>query len=154
MARLEWAVHCAEAAADDDAPPQGLQRLAQADPAAQWLWLRTGTALLASPHPVAAIWRAHQPAQADAPDRFDAVRQALAGGRGETALVWRRGWGVHVAALPPGDIVFTAAVLAGQPLGAALQAAASQAGFDFERWLLAALHQGWLAGAGDAPRDP
>ena len=56
VARLDWAVHRAELAADGDASVQGLQQLADGDPATLRLCLAEGVALIASPHPVVSIW--------------------------------------------------------------------------------------------------
>lgn len=133
VARLEWAVHEAEGAADAP-PPAGLERLGDTDPQALWLRLAPGSALIASPYPVATIWHAHR---SDAPDRFAPVREAFAAGRGEAVRVARHGWRVTVAAMDDAEHRFVAAVLAGHPLGAALSEAG--AGFDFEGWLVGAL---------------
>ena len=152
VARLDWAVHCCELAADADdtdetadapgAALPGLSLLATADPEQLWLHPAAGTVLLASPYPVATIWRAHR---STAADRFAPVRAALASGSGEQALVWRLGLAAQVCALPGPAAGFTRAVLAGQALGPALDAAdAAHTGFAFEPWLLAALQQGWL----------
>lgn len=144
VARLEWAVHEAAGAADAGAP-EGLPLLAAHDPAALWLRLVPGTALLRSPHPVVSIWQAHRAPAADADDdaRFAAVRAAVAAGRGEDALVSRQGWRPVVSALDPASSRFTAAVLAGQPLAQALHAGG--AAFDFTAWLVATLQRQGLA---------
>lgn len=141
VARLDWAVHEAERAADAPAAPQGLARLADGDPLRLALRLRPGTALVDSMHPVATIWLAHR---SDAADRFDAVRAAFAAGGGEHALVLRRGWRAGVERLSEADAGFTRAVLDDVPLAAALHRAG--AGFEFEPWLLRALRDGWLVG--------
>jgi hypothetical protein len=80
VARLEWAVHRAQTAADTVGGVAGLDALAGADAPLRVLQARPGTALLESPHPVVSIWQAHR---ATGPDRFDAVRQALADQRAE-----------------------------------------------------------------------
>lgn len=138
VARVDWAVHRAERAADAPAP-QGLLRLAEGDPARLRLRLAPGTALVVSPHPVATIWQAHRRHDAD---RFAPVRAAFAAGHGERALVQRRGWKAEVRALAAPEAAFTAALLQAQPLAAALDAAP---GFAFEPWLHAALAAGVLA---------
>ncbi len=147
LARLEWAVHGAASAADDSAPPVGLDLLAQADPGALRLLPRPGTALLVSEHPLVTVWQAHRPAAAADPERFVAVREAFAQGRPESALVWRSGWQVEVAALGRAEACFTQQVLGGRTLAVAWQAAAEQGGFDFEAWLLEQLRRGWIAAA-------
>lgn len=152
VAQLEWAVHLAASAADAEASPAAFDRLADTDPAALWLRPRPGTALLQSGHPVASIWWAHQthPAEAAATaDRFAGVRAALARGQAESALVWRQGWQVHVAALDAADAAFTRAVLRGLTLGEALTGLSDRPGFCFETWLVATLPRGWLLGVAD-----
>jgi hypothetical protein len=139
-ARLDWAVHRAEASADATVPPVGLERLAGDDPAALQLLLQPGTCLVASRWPIATLWQAHR---SSADDRFAAVRDALAAGLAEAALVWRDGWRAQVTHLAGPDAAFTAAVLAGQPLLQALDAAGAD--FAFEPWLLDALRHGRLA---------
>ena len=133
MARLEWAVHEAERAVDAVAP-QGLEQLADTDPAALTLRLAPGTVLLSSAHPVATIWHAHR---SHAAERFDPVRAAFAADRGEQVLVARHGWKATVAALAADEARYTGALLGGQSLAAALEAAGAQ--FDFETWLIEAL---------------
>ena len=147
MARVDWAVHRAEAAADAVFEPAGLARLTEADPARLRLVLAPGAALIDSAHPVATLWLAHRRAADDGDDRFVPVRAALAEGRGETAFVWRAGWQGRVAALPAADAGFTRAVLGGHSLDAALDRAAPD--FAFDAWLQRALGAGWLAGVAD-----
>lgn len=149
VARLDWAVHVAERAADDAAPPQGLDLLAAADPAALRLVLRAGSAYLASPHPIVTIWQAHR---SDGEDRFAPVRRAFAAGSGEAALVVRRGWRAEVSLVAPREQAFVAALARGASLGAALAAAAAD--FDFESWLVCSLHEGRLAAVRAADGEP
>ncbi|MFY9513253.1 MAG: putative DNA-binding domain-containing protein [Rubrivivax sp.] len=139
VARLEWAVHTAERAADG-AAPVGLQHLADGDPALLRLRLQPGTALLVSPHPVATIWQAHR---STAADRFAPVQAAFAAGLGDNTWVRRRGWVAEVLVVDAATARFVAALLAGEPLAAALQAAGD--GFNFQSWLLEALQAGAVA---------
>ncbi len=139
-ARLDWAVHRVEAAADTHSPPEGLQRLASDDPAALAMVLRPGLVLLSSPWPIATIWQAHR---SQGEDRFAPVREAFAQQRGEQVLVWREGWRPRVACLAPAEARFTQALLEAVSLAAALDTAGE--GFDFEAWLMQALQHGWLA---------
>ncbi len=163
VARLEWAVHRAERAADA-APAQGLDRLGSDDPAGLVLRLAPGTALVDSRYPIVTIWQAHRSTD---DDRFAPVRAAFEAGAGECALVARDGWRATVRALPPAEARFTRVVLAGRSLADALKDAldaalndapdesqpetqdpalpASRAAFDFEAWLIAALQQQRLA---------
>ncbi|WP_088287256.1 DNA-binding domain-containing protein [Ideonella sp. A 288] len=157
IARLEWALHLAQHAAD--APhgqdgqggplgPPGLERLGTHDPARLRLCLRPGTAIVDSEHPIVTIWQAHQPGDGDVDgdggDRFAAARAALAAGRAESALVFRDGWRptACVVGRPAAD--FTRSLLQGATLGAALDSAGT--GFSFEAWLRQALTQAWLVG--------
>ena len=175
VARLEWAVHEAERAADA-LPVQGLYRLGTDDPAALVLRLAPGTAVVASCHPIVTIWQAHRSTAADRAadcaadlvaarpsdrpfDRFAPVRAAFSAGAGECALVARDGWRATVSALSPAEARFTQAVLAGRSLEDALGDAlgdrlnltstpapsATGKAFDFEAWLIAALQQQRLA---------
>lgn len=145
VARLDWAVHAIEQAADAPSQPSGVERLASDDPATLALVLRDGAALIRSPHPIVSIWRAHR---SDAADRFDAVRAAFAAGRGETAWVWRRGWRAQVDAVDAAQAVFTESLLAGRSIAVALDAAG--ASFGAEAWLRAALGGEWIAAVVDA----
>lgn len=139
VARLDWAVHRAEHAADP-AAATGLALLAEADPAALRLRLADGVALCRSAYPVLSIWQAHRSAAAD---RFAPVRAALAAGRGENALVWRNGYKAVAQALADADARFVQALLEGRCLAPALEQAGAD--FGFAGWLQAALPAGWLA---------
>ncbi|MDT7837148.1 HvfC/BufC family peptide modification chaperone [Aquabacterium sp. OR-4] len=172
LARLEWAVHQAERAADGgDGPPAGLARLAAPDAPALCLRLRPGSALLRLAWPVAGLWLAAQ--QQPAAGR---AAPACTARRPEAVLLMRQGWRATVQVLDPADAAFTAAVLAGQPLAAALDAAvAAQAGptppearpdlpvdtlppdtpaWSFEAWLLRALREGWISAVQDPAPAP
>jgi len=139
VARLDWAVHRAEQAADRAPEVAGLQRLAGTEPAGLMLHLDAALTLIASAHPVVTIWQAHRHSGAE---RFDAVREAFARGAGEVALVWRDGYKAQVTVVAEATGGFMQALVDGQSLAHALDSAG--AGFDFEAWLLGALQQGWL----------
>jgi hypothetical protein len=139
VARLDWAVHQAEQAADHDGAVDGLQRLAESDPATLGLRLAEGVALIASPHPVVSIWQAHR---SDAQERFAAVRQAFARGQGEQALVLREGFKVRVSAVPAATARFMQALSDSASLSRALDEAGPD--FAFDGWLARALQQRWL----------
>jgi hypothetical protein len=145
VARLEWALHLAERAADGTAV-RGLERLATHDPAALWLRLAPGTALVESVHPIATLWHAHRRADED---RFAPVREAFAAGVGEAAFVARDGHRASVEALPAPQARFVAALLGDRSLGQAL--AAAGAAFAFEPWLIAALQRQLLAEVSPRP---
>lgn len=142
-ARLDWLVHQAGQAADAPGAPPAVERLGRDDAGALRLDLAPGAALLDSAWPVAAIWQAHQAAISDDDDdRFAPVREAFARGQPERAFVVREGFAVRVHALGDADARFTAALLAGQPLAAALDAAGPA--FAFDQWLARALGARWL----------
>jgi hypothetical protein len=141
VARLEWALHAVERAADVDAAPSGVEKLADGDPAALRLLLRPGCALVVSRHPIVTILRAHRSAAAD---RFAPVRTAFAEGRAENAFVARRGWQADVSAIGDAEARFARALLAGDTLAVALDAGG--AGFAFEPWLIGALQSGAIVG--------
>jgi hypothetical protein len=140
-ARLDWAVHQATRAADHRGPPQHIERLADTDPAQLAVTLAPGATLIDSPWPIASIWHAHQQQGAQ---RFDGVRQALAAQRGESTWVVREGWAVCVHRPDEQSAAFVRALLAGQYLADALDAAGP--GFAFEAWLVQALRGGWIQG--------
>lgn len=140
VARLDWAVHQADRAADDEAPAEGLPLLAGPDLPALRLRLRAGHAVLASAHPLHTLWQAHRQ-QGD--DRFAPVRQAFADGRAEAVRVRRDGLRSEVDVIDAGTAAFEARLLEGTPLGAALDRAGEA--FAFEPWLVATLQRNGLA---------
>lgn len=143
VARLEWALHAAASAADAPAGVQGLALLGQAEPEQLCLVFVPGTALVRSHHPVASIWLAHQPEAGGGDERFAAVRQAFAAGRGEAALVCREGFKPVVHRLADGEAAFVQALLEGQSLGEALSRNVVE--IDFSTWLVRALERRWIA---------
>jgi len=154
-ARLDWAVHRAEAAADGPDVPAGWDLLGSEDPAVLRLLLQPAATLLRSTWPVGTLWLAHhavaEAGSAAEVDRFAAAREALAQGRAESVAVWRRGWRAELQILGEAEVGFIEALLQGQSLAVALTAAGTD--FDFEAWLLQALRGGRLAavqGAGAA----
>jgi hypothetical protein len=109
VARLEWVVHRAYFAAN---PARfDLSRPTEAR-------LAPACGLLESAWPVASIWQAHQ--EGGSPEGVN-----LAAGP-ERALVHRPDWRVEVTAMRPGDFRFLECLQAGEPLGAALEAAVSE----------------------------
>jgi len=147
-ARLDWAVHAATRAADVSAAwPPSLDALSSTDPAALRVQLAAGAGVLASRWPIVTIWQAHHGGE-----DFAAVRAAFDAAREETAFVWRdQRFVVHVEALDAADTRFTAALLGGHSLAAALDAAG--ASFTLDRWLERALRSRWLIALlkGDMP---
>lgn len=147
LARVEWALHRAASAADAVPDPASLGRLAGEDGPALRLQFAPGTALFQSPWPVVDLVHHHlhgQPplealvARLQTPDRCH-------------ALVVREGWRSEVLELSLTEAAFVAAVLAGRPLGEALDAALAAAPadappFDFPTWLLQSVQRGHITG--------
>lgn len=139
VARVDWAVHTIEHAADVPGPPSGLGLLAQLDPTQLTLRLRPALAWVESRWPVVTIWQAHR---SDDADRFAGVRQAMAGHVVETALVARPQWRASVCAIDQATARFMAALQDGTALAGALDACGNA--FQFEPWLHDAVRQQWL----------
>lgn len=144
VARLDWAVHLADRAADDDAPATGLPQLTTHDPASLRLRLRAGHTVLRSVHPVHAIWAAHR---SNAPDRFEPVRQAFAAQRADAVRVRRQGLRVEVDRIDIATAHFEQALLQPPTPHGTLHSALTTAGpaFDIEAWLIDTLHRDGLA---------
>lgn len=106
VARLEWALNVAFHAPDAAAlEARHLAGLAPQAYAALRLVPLPSVTILASPHPIQAIWRANQP---DADGAVDATD-------GQAVLVWRAADGdAACRALPPGEVGFLQALLAHQ----------------------------------------
>ena len=149
VARVDWAVHAIEHAADVAAPPAGLSLLAQLDPSQLSLRLRPGLAVVVSRWPVVTIWQAHR---SDEADRFAPVRQAFANQAAETALVSRPQWRASVCVLDEATARFMAALQEGAALAAALDAGGEA--FAFEPWLHDAVRQQWLQAVEPAVDTP
>jgi hypothetical protein len=137
LARTEWALHIAAAAADGEPDPASYALLASADPARLRLVLAPGTACVSSPWPVVTLIDAH----AGEPPELERAARSLAAGLAESALVWRQGWRPRLRAAQAGEEAFIAAVQDKQSLSDALVQAA---GFDFPAWLLLAAQDGLL----------
>ena len=145
VARLEWAVHRAQVAADPSTELLDLQALA-GDPDGLLVGFVSGSALLASQWPVLRIWYAHQ-ASLDADPDLNEARVAMEAGEGDIAWVWRKGLYVEVAALSAAEGDLHRRLLANATLGSALSATlGGHPDFSFEHWLTRALREGWLAG--------
>ena len=108
VARLEWALHESERAAD--AAPldyAALARAAAADPGAVRLRLHPAVRLVASPHPILAIWEANQAGRDGTPAQT----------QGATRVLVRRAAGAAVpCALDAREWTFLTALAAGDTL--------------------------------------
>ena len=139
VARLEWAIHAAQHAAD--AVPLATASLGDVDPD------RVGdlvfrfdpsAALVASPWPVETIWRAHQAGDV-APIAVD--------GAGQRVQVWRRGDDVSVCPLTAPVHAFRQALLEGRRLADAVAAATgTDPAFDVAASLHALFRESILTG--------
>lgn len=137
VARVEWALHRCASAADAKADVSSLQWLMERDPGLLALVLAPGCALVQSVWPVASVMTAHLQASPD----FDEVGRRLRAGVTEAAIVWREGLHARMREALPGEAELVGALLAGQPLGAALEGAVD---LDFKVWLPMAVQTGLL----------
>ncbi|MBL8518493.1 MAG: putative DNA-binding domain-containing protein [Betaproteobacteria bacterium] len=140
LALLEWALDRAFHAADGtpitvaalaDVPADALDRLV--------LVPAPGCALIESPWPILALWRAHQPGGA-LPDDFSLDQG------GETVAVYREGFECVAEALDPARAALLSVSLAGRPLASALDAPAFASTPDPGGLLMTAM--GGVIGAG------
>jgi hypothetical protein len=139
-ARLDWALYRCERAADDVLDRASLARLADTDPSQLMMQFMPGVAVLESDWPIGLIHHAHH-----ADDSvFDALREAIAAGRGEAVIVARAGWKAVPATVDAATASWTRTLLAGNDLGSALAAAGDT--IDFASWLATALQSNWLKG--------
>lgn len=137
-ARLDLAIHRCERAADATFDAKSLDLLRVEDPARLHLRPMPGSAVLASPWPIATIHAAHRRAEPD----FGAARAAIAARSGECVLVARDGWRAVVHRIDRPTLEWTRRLLDGASLAAALDAA--PAGFEFGAWLADAVRLRWL----------
>ena len=130
LARLDWALHQAERAADAELDAASLALLADTPPGQLWLLLRPGVTLLAQRDGPALVWRQ--------------------GWRGE----WQPLSGAEAAfmrALLDGLPLDAALEAASE---AAMKGSGAETDFDFGAWLQAALQKAWLRAARSAPPSP
>lgn len=138
-ARLDWALHCCERAADAAPDSASFARLADTDPSRLAAELMPGLALVESRWPIASIHEAHRSGEAAV---FESLGDAIAQPRGEVALVSRHGWKAIVTPLDAATAQWTRLLLDGHDLASALARAGEE--FDFSAWLAAALQGQWL----------
>lgn len=124
LARLDWAIHCAERATDAALDADSLQLLGNTAPETLWLRLRPGVTLLAQAAGPVLVWRQ--------------------GWRGEHCSLGRAET-VFMRALLD-DVNLAAALEA-----ALVKGSDTEIDFDFGAWLQAALHNAWLQGVSATP---
>ena len=141
-ARLDWAVHRCERAADPTFDPASWTWLGSVAPERASLRFQAGTQLVRSPWPIATLHAAHRTPDPD----LARMRAAIDAPRSESVLVVRAGWraALHVVA-DAATLAFDEAILEDLDLARALAAAGP--GFDFTAWLATALRGSWLQGA-------
>jgi hypothetical protein len=127
LARLDWAVHEAERAADAVLDAESLQRLSDTPADALWLTLRPALRLLHQSGGAVLVWRAG----------------------------WRGAW--RSIAAPEAAFfaaVLDGACLAEALTAAQARGSGVSADFDFGTWLQAALQNAWLQGVRTTPPNP
>ena len=139
LARLEWAAHCTERAADGALDTESLALLGELEPQHIDLVFRPGVRLLTVCNEAWSLW------------------SGLDGGAGEgaavTVVLARKAWRTEGQRLQAGAGALMSALHEGANLELALQVAfAAQADFDFSAWLQAALLNAWLLAV--ERRDP
>ena len=87
VARLEWGLHAAATASDDEYDTASFGLLANADSGPCTLRLASGFALVRSSWPVVSIWQAHVLGSPS----LEEAGQRLRAGNPECAVVWRQG---------------------------------------------------------------
>lgn len=139
VARLEWAR--VEALFAADAPPLAPEALAGVAEAAMPSIVfqpHPSLRIVASPHPIQAIWAAGQAGRPATPDPAAS---------GEAVLLLRRGATIAAEVIAPADRAFLAAIHQGRTLAEAAEAAANaDPTYDLQRSLLAHLTRGSFAG--------
>jgi len=138
-ARVDWARHVCERAADSALDAESLNRLGDTDPQRLQVVFSDGFALIESRWPIATIHHAHRQ---DSDEAFDGARDAIAQGIGESVVIARVGFRAEVSGIDTIDADWTRRLLDGQCLGDALAQADPR--FDFTAWLTRALQASWL----------
>ncbi len=140
VARVEWALHRAAAAADVVRDPGSFRLLVEHDPATVTLDMAAGTQVIRTAWPVVSLVNAHLTGIPD----LEMAGERLRAGAAEIALVWRQGFRPMLRESAGAEAAFLEALHAGLALDAALDTAE---GLDFNTWLAPAVQSGLLAGA-------
>jgi hypothetical protein len=135
LARIEWAAHRCERAADCELDADSLALLSEVEPRDLRLRLRPGVQLLRVTPQAWAFWAQQEEGSEPAGDSLGLVMARMA-------------WVAQAHVLSDSAWVLMSSLLEGVDIDLALQQAfAQQADFDFSAWLQAALLNGWLLGA-------
>jgi Putative DNA-binding domain len=144
VARVEWALHVAATASDAMLDAESFQLLASHDPAQLGLKLSPACALICSMYPVTAIVQLHD---ARAVDTHAAARGSIANREPQTALIWRQGFRPVLGVADPASSDLIQAILEGQSLARAVDAALAQKpDWEFGAWLAQQVQSGLLLG--------
>ena len=161
VARVEWALHRIQTAANGPLDAPSFALLASHDPDQLTLALCPGAEVFSSPHPVASIVNAHLVGE---PPLAEAAR-LLRDGIGEHTLVWRQGFKPRARHCEHAEFTLINRMKAGCSLASALEAAlasatvspgdsvtdAAIACFDFNHWLSQSVQDGLITGALQLP---
>lgn len=146
-ARLDWARHVCERAADAELDHSSLQRLGDSAPRSLHMQLKPCVQVVMSPWPLADLWQAHQLPEAEQAAVAEAALQN-AKGLGAT-VVWRSPWQLQMMEVPAEQGQWMRLLQAhaldrteASSLGGLLNQA--PAGLDFSAWLTMAVTQGWV----------
>jgi hypothetical protein len=157
VARVEWALHRIQSAADSMLDGASFALLASDDPDQLTLSLCSATAVFSSLYPIASIVNAHL---GGAPTLAEAA--ALLGlAVGEHTLVWRQGFKPRARRCSQAEFTFITRLMAGGSLASALESALDSAlystnedvsvteadRFDLNHWLSQSVHDGLVTGA-------
>ena len=140
VAHTEWALHRCATAPDPLPALDTLVLLTITDPAALLLQVASASAVIRSAWPVVSMLGAHR----DQSSTFTEVGALLRQGVAESAVVWRSGLKPCLRQALTGEAALLCALLAGQSLGVALDAAPD---LDFSTWLPQAVQTGLVLGA-------
>jgi hypothetical protein len=140
VARIEWRLHAAAAAADGRQDLASIALLADGDPQHIALDIAPGTACVVSAFAAASIVLAH----VDGAPTLEEAGERLRAGAAETAVVWRDGHRPRVRLALAGEADWLAALQETRSLADSMRAAPA---LDFAAWLQVAAETGLLLGA-------
>jgi len=140
VARVEWRLHCASTAMDQEAHWTSLALLTEEDPQTLGLTLAPGTSWVCSAWPVASIWLAHSQEAPSLAEAGALIRQRVP----QDCVVWRQGLSPQLRQALPGEFTLLDALGSGAALEPALSVANT---LDFTQWLPLAIQTGLVLGA-------
>ena len=132
VAELDWSLHQTERCADPVFQPETFALFNEEDPGQLYLDIAQTVSVVPSAYPIVDIYLAHQSTH-QAQHFFDAAREQLAEGVGQTALVYRPHFKAQIEQIDSETAHFLQAAIAGGNIDSALSA--TDEGFDFQAWL-------------------